>query len=278
MSPPAICWATPPSLLITWPAIAGDAELQALEVVDALDLLAEPAAHLGAGVAAAAGSRRCSPCRTRAGVRARRPTASTLPAGARWCRRAARCRSAKRRVLADVIGAGGVTHLDRAVLHGVEHLQARHDLAGSEDADVELVVRHLADVLGEGLAGAVDACRATWESLTANRHLSSGIDSAMAGAASVLADATPPAPSAAVRKNLRRCMVVSLPGLFVLPGSRFHPAESACPGRADLAKVQKQSRSSAMQNGAPNAQTKTAPVERAPGLPALAAVSGTPPR
>ena len=29
-------------------------------------------------------------------------------------------------------------HLDRAVLHGVEHLQAGHDLAGGEDLYLEL--------------------------------------------------------------------------------------------------------------------------------------------
>src|SRR5215208_6031570 len=50
----------------------------------------------------------------------------------------------------------------------------------------------------------------------------------MAGAASVPTDATPPAPSAAVRKNLRRCMVF-LPGTFLVFAKRlFHRAESAC--------------------------------------------------
>ena len=35
-------------------------------------------------------------------------------------------------VLADIVVRRGVAHLDRAVLHGVEHLQARHDLARGE--------------------------------------------------------------------------------------------------------------------------------------------------
>ena len=38
-------------------AHAGDAEFEAVEILDGLDLLAEPAAHLGAGVAAQDGVR-----------------------------------------------------------------------------------------------------------------------------------------------------------------------------------------------------------------------------
>ena len=38
----------------------------------------------------------------------------------------------ERRVLAEVVVERGVAHLDRAVLHGVEHLQAGDDLAGGE--------------------------------------------------------------------------------------------------------------------------------------------------
>src|SRR5439155_26394072 len=60
------------------------------------------------------------------------------------------------RVLADVIIRGGVAALDRLVLHRVDHLQARHDLAGVKDADLELVVGEAGDALGEVLAGAVD--------------------------------------------------------------------------------------------------------------------------
>src|SRR5262245_25328914 len=59
----------------------------------------------------------------------------------------------------------------------------------------------------------------------------------MAGAASVLTDATPAAPSAPVGKNLRRCMCVSLAGrVLIFAMRRFHLAESACqrcPDRAN---------------------------------------------
>src|SRR5437868_2599587 len=47
--------------------------------------------------------------------------------------------------------------------------------------------------------------------LDARRHLSSGIDWAMAGAASVVEAAIAAPPTPALRRNLRRCMV-SLPG------------------------------------------------------------------
>src|SRR6187455_2991630 len=64
--------------------------------------------------------------------------------------------------------------------------------------------------------------------LEAKRHLSSGIDCAMAGAASVLTDATPPAPSAAVRKNLRRCIVPSQETAFCLPSGDSTERNQTC--------------------------------------------------
>ena len=51
MSPPAICWAIDAELAQDLAGEAADAELQALEIVERLDLLAEPAAHLRAGAA-----------------------------------------------------------------------------------------------------------------------------------------------------------------------------------------------------------------------------------
>ncbi len=60
------------------------------------------------------------------------------------------------RVLAEVVVGRGVADLDGAVLHGVEHLQARHDFAAGEDLDLELVVGHLGDDLGDHLGAAVD--------------------------------------------------------------------------------------------------------------------------
>ena len=49
-----------------------------------------------------------------------------------------------------------MAHLDRAVGDRIERLEARHDLAGGEDLDLELVVGRLGDRFGEDLGGAVD--------------------------------------------------------------------------------------------------------------------------
>jgi len=59
--------------------------------------------------------------------------------------------SAKGRVLAEEVVAGGLAHLDGAVLHRIEHLEARDNLAGSEGADLELVVGRFGYDLGEVL-------------------------------------------------------------------------------------------------------------------------------
>jgi hypothetical protein len=48
-----------------------------------------------------------------------------------------------------------VSHLDRAVLHRVEHLQARHNFAGGENLDLEFVVGGLGDALGHVFRTAV---------------------------------------------------------------------------------------------------------------------------
>src|ERR1051325_5959651 len=54
--------------------------------------------------------------------------------------------------------------------------------------------------------------------LEASRHLSSGIDWAMAGAATVLATTAAPPPIPAVRKNLRRCMLFTPRNVFLFVG------------------------------------------------------------
>src|SRR5690242_10552712 len=47
-------------------------------------------------------------------------------------------------------------HLDRAVLHGIEHLKARHDFSGGEKLDLEFVVGGLCDRLTHHVGAAVD--------------------------------------------------------------------------------------------------------------------------
>ena len=54
-----------------------------------------------------------------------------------------------------------MSHLDGAVLHGVEHLQAGHDFAGGEKLDLEFVVGGLGDRLGHHARRRRRACRAT---------------------------------------------------------------------------------------------------------------------
>ena len=60
------------------------------------------------------------------------------------------------RVLAEEVIGRRLAALDGLVLHRVDDLQAGHDLAGGEDADLELVVGQAGDALGEVLARAED--------------------------------------------------------------------------------------------------------------------------
>ena len=85
-------------------------------------------------------------------------------------------------VLAPVVVAGGERALDGAGLDGVEHLQAGHDLAGREKLNLEAVVGHLGNALDQGVGGAVQRVEHPGK-LEARRHLISGSDWAMAGAA-----------------------------------------------------------------------------------------------
>ena len=96
--------------------------------------------------------------------------------------------------------------LDRVVLHRVEDLERRHDLAGGEDADLELVVGRLRDALGHVLGAAVQRVEALRKARR-QRQFSSGCDCAIAGAASAAAPASPRLPLA---MNARRRIAASL--------------------------------------------------------------------
>ena len=67
---------------------------------------------------------------------------------------------AEGRILADEVIAGRVPHFDRVVLDRVEDLKRRDDLAAGKGADLELVVGHLGDPLGEVFGAAVDRVEA----------------------------------------------------------------------------------------------------------------------
>ena len=141
------------------PRHAADAELEALQVGDRLDLLAEPAAHLAAGIA----------CRDRdAAVLLeqrlhRLAPAAEMPPGvvlAGIHAEAHRGAKRERRILAEVVIGRRVPELHGARLHGVEHLQRRDDLAGGKGADGELSVGDLAHAPGDQLGAAVQRVEA----------------------------------------------------------------------------------------------------------------------
>ena len=140
--------------------------LQAREIRNGLDLLAEPAAHLGAGVAAGEADH----VRLLEELVAELLAAALVPPGVLLARvEAERHRGVDRpgRILADVVVGDGVAHLDRAVRGRVERLQAGDDFAGREHLDLELVVGHLGDVLRHLFAAAIDGIERLRE---ARRH------------------------------------------------------------------------------------------------------------
>src|SRR6185312_5371802 len=110
---------------------AADAHLQALEIVDRVDLLAVPAAHLTAGVA---GEQALDVVLlvelVEHGVAAALGPPALVDAGVRAERH--RRAETEGRVLAEVVIGRGVADLDRAVLDGVDDGEAGHDFAGGE--------------------------------------------------------------------------------------------------------------------------------------------------
>src|SRR5215211_9013647 len=117
MSPPASCWATTP----TFEHASGesaDAHLEAIEVGDLLDLLAEPAAHLGTGVA---GRNGIDVVLLVEAIHQVDAAAGEHPSVDHALVEPERQRRAERegRVLADIVVRGRVAHLDRAVGHRV---------------------------------------------------------------------------------------------------------------------------------------------------------------
>ena len=96
------------------------------------------------------------------------------------------------RVLAEIVIRGGVAEFDGAVLHRIDNLQARHDFAGGEGLNLELVVGRFGDRLAISSAPP-NSVSSDFGQLAVMRHLSSGIDCAIAGAATALAAMPRPA-------------------------------------------------------------------------------------
>ena len=117
-------------------AEAADAELEPSEVVDRVDLLAVPAAHLHADIAAPERHDVVLPEHL---AQQLEPAAVVQP-GVLLARVEAEGEArieGEGRVLADEERGQRVAALDGAGLHRVEHLQRRHDLAGGDGADGE---------------------------------------------------------------------------------------------------------------------------------------------
>ena len=140
-------------------AQARDAHLQALEVGQGVHRVAEPSAHLRAGVAGGEGDdavvleERIERVDAAGVIHPRVLLARGEP---EWQRRA----EAEGEVLADVVVGRRVAELDGALLNGIECLESRHDVAGREHADVEFAVGELVHALGEELAAAIDRFQA----------------------------------------------------------------------------------------------------------------------
>jgi hypothetical protein len=98
-----------------------------------------------------------------------------------------------------------VRHLDRRRLDAVDHPERRHQFAGRMRRDLELAASHVADLLGEHLAGAVDGVERLDE-LDARRQRMLACAWTIAGAAP--AARTPAMP--VLWMNERRCIRVSI--------------------------------------------------------------------
>ena len=155
----------------------------------------------------------CSPCRTRSSARRRRPVHPGGLAGARSCRTAGRCR--RRR--SDPCRHSSRRQYDpfqpcRSAPHRAPAGRARS--RPRRRADLELVVGRLGDVLGEGLAGAVQRVERLGEARgQAPFQLRHRLRDGRRGKRAYRRNSA--VPSAAVRRNLRRCMCSSQELSFV---------------------------------------------------------------
>ncbi|MND48839.1 hypothetical protein D3C80_397710 [compost metagenome] len=133
----------------------GNAHLYALEVVDGVDFLAEPAPHLRPGIAGRQTvnvmlgielvHQRVAVTLVEPGIGQSRIHAE------RNCRPDRKCR-----ILADEIVRAGVAHLDRSGRDCVSRLQAGHDFAGGERLDGKVAIRSRRDMLGNVVSAAID--------------------------------------------------------------------------------------------------------------------------
>src|SRR5262245_56328891 len=133
---------------------AGNAHLHALEIVGGVELLAEPAAHLGPGIAGEQADDVMLGIKSIDLLIATLAPPRVLHAGieAEGHRAAQR----KGRVLAPQVVGSGVAQLDAAGRNRVGGLQARHDFAGGKGLHLKLVVGACGDAFGEVFRPAVE--------------------------------------------------------------------------------------------------------------------------
>src|ERR1700733_14824244 len=130
-----------------------DAEFQSGKIGNGLDLLAEPAAHLGASVAAG----KSDHAELLEELIAKLLTSALIPPGILHARvQAERHRSVdlESRILADIVIRDGMAEFDGAVRGSVKSLKTGNNFAGRKNLDLKFVVGHLGDVFGE-LGGTV---------------------------------------------------------------------------------------------------------------------------
>src|SRR5262249_13634621 len=141
MSPAASCCGTTPSFAKIRPANPPTRNFKP-HVVETFDLLAEPAAHLACRVA---GRHPPAIVGLEEVVHQLNPATVELP-GLLLTRVEPKGQSraeGESGILAEIVIGRGMAHLDRAVLHGVQHLQAGHDLARGEHLNLKPVLAEL---------------------------------------------------------------------------------------------------------------------------------------
>ncbi len=133
----------------------GNAHLHALEIVDGVDFLAEPAAHLHAGIA---GNHAIELVLGVKLVQQRVAVALIEPGigQARIEAEGDRGADRKGRVLADIVVGAGMAHFHRAGGDGIRRLQAGDDFAGCKHLNVEIAVGRVLHVVGNILRAAKD--------------------------------------------------------------------------------------------------------------------------
>ena len=142
-------------------AQTADAHLQAFQVGNRFDLLAIPAPHLRAGIADRNAHDVVGAIEIVHGLDS---AAKSQPGVLLACVQTKRQRGSKAEggILADIKVAGSLAAFDGRVLHRIENLQGRHDLARSEYLDLKPVARKFGDAPGHKIDSADQGVEVFW--------------------------------------------------------------------------------------------------------------------